>query len=211
MRTLEGLEACRNCLSRDYVSGKGMICKLTGKNPEIEGECPDFKLDEELTKVAPIPEERVLEEIDMDALRKEENLLGGVLGGIVAALVGAVAWALVSVSTGYQIGFMAIGMGFLVGYAVRFMGKGVSPVFGVVGALLALLGCVLGDYLSIIGFIAEDYESAYFDVLTGIPVVEMAKLLIENVLSMTALFYGFALFEGYKLSFRLQISNEGKI
>ena len=211
MRKLEGIEACRNCTSRNFVNGKGLVCKLTGENPTLEGECADFTLDEELTSMAPIPDEEVLEEVDMSVLKSEENLPMGILAGLVACLVGAAVWALVSVSTGYQIGYMAIGMGFIVGYAVRVAGKGVSQIFGIAGAALALLGCILGDYFSYIGFIASDEGLGYMETLGLIPVGEMMSLLFENLMSMTALFYGIALFEGYKLSFRVQMKSGGQI
>lgn len=211
MRKLEGIEACRNCVSRNFVNGKGLVCKHTGENPTLESECTNFTLDEELTHIAPITEEEVPEEIDMSVLKSEENLPMGIIAGLVACLVGAAVWALVSVSTGYQIGYMAIGMGFLVGYAVRIGGKGISSIFGVAGALLALLGCILGDYFSIIGFIASGEQLSYMETLTLMPVSEMVGLLINNLLSMTALFYGIAVFEGYKLSFRFQVATGGKI
>lgn len=211
MRKLEGIEACRNCTSRNFVDGRGLVCKLTGNIPALEGECTNFTLDEELTTIAPIPDEEVPEEIDMNLLRSEENLPVGILFGLIACIVGAVVWALISVSTGYQIGYMAIGMGFLVGYAVRLGGKGVTPVFGVVGALLALLGCFLGDYLSVIGFVSSETGMPYMVTLTTVPVSAVIEELLANLLSVTALFYGIALFEGYKLSFRLQIGNGGKI
>lgn len=211
MRKLEGIEACRNCVSRNFVNGKGLVCKLTGENPTLESECADFTLDEELTAIAPVTEEEVPEEINMSVLKSEENLPAGIIAGLVACLAGAAVWALVSVSTGYQIGYMAIGMGFLVGYAVRIAGKGVSQIFGIAGAALALLGCILGDYFSIIGFIASDEGLTFMETLTLVPVGIMMENLIENLLSMTALFYGIALFEGYKLSFRVQFKNSGQI
>lgn len=211
MRKLEGIEACRNCVSREFVNGKGLVCKLSGENPTHEDECANFTLDEELVNIAPIPEEEVVEEVDINVLKSEENLPAGILAGLIACIVGAAVWALISVSTGYQIGYMAIGMGFLVGYAVRVAGKGVSQVFGIAGAALALLGCVLGDYFSYVGYIASAEGLSYMDTLTGVPVGAMMDLLFENLLSMTALFYGIALFEGYKLSFRLQIKDGGKI
>lgn len=205
MRKLEGLEACRNCLSRQYVDGRGLVCKQTGNNPTHESECADFQLDEELVKMAPIPEDQqVAEAFDIDTLKKEENLPAGFLAGLAACVVGAVAWALVSVSTGYQIGYMAIGMGFLVGYAVRWAGKGVSQIFGAIGALFSVLGCFLGDFLSMVGYVSREYELPYFDALASIDMSLMISALIKNLFSMTILFYGFALFQGYKLSFRLQ-------
>ena len=78
----------------------------------------------------------------------------GVFAGFVAALAGAAAWGLVTAYTEYQIGYMAIGIGFLVGFAVRLAGKGVDPSFGVLSAVLSLLGCVLGNLWTMTYFLA---------------------------------------------------------
>ena len=76
------------------------------------------------------------------------NLVLAGVAGLAAALVGAVLWALLASATHVKIGYAAIGVGYLVGFAMRAAGKGHSPVYGYVGAVLALLGCVVGDLLS---------------------------------------------------------------
>lgn len=195
---------CRNCISRDFVNGRGLVCKRTNSLPAFEGECADYQKDEELEKVAPTPRpEDYSMPVDRDQLLAEQNLTKGVILGAVACIVGAVAWALVSVSTGYQIGYMAIGVGLLVGIAMR-QGKGVTPVFGIIGAALALVSCVLGDFFSIIGFIAKDYEISFMDVLLEVDYKEVFGAMMENLASMTVVFYGIAVYEGYKLSLREQ-------
>lgn len=200
---------CRNCVSRDFVNGRGLVCKRTNALPAFEGECADYQKDEELEKVAPTPRpEDYSVQLDRKQLLAEQNLPKGLLFGILACIVGAVAWCLISISTGYQIGYMAIGVGFLVGYAVR-QGKGVTPVFGIIGAALALVSCVMGDFFSIIGLIGKEYEISYWEVLTGLEVKEMISMLTDNLASMTIVFYGIAVYEGYKLSFREQKQPEG--
>lgn len=195
---------CRNCVSRDFVNGRGLVCKRTNSLPAFEGECADYQKDEELEKVAPTPRpEDYSTPVDRDQLLAEQNLTKGVILGAVACIVGAVVWALVSVSTGYQIGYMAIGVGLLVGIAMR-QGKGVTPVFGIIGAALALVSCVLGDFFSIIGFIAKDYEMSFMDVLLEVDYKEVFGAMMENLASMTIVFYGIAVYEGYKLSLREQ-------
>ena len=67
----------------------------------------------------------------LDNLRSEQNLPVGAIAGALAAVGGAGIWALVTVMTEYQIGWMAIGIGFLVGISMRFSGKGIDPVFGI--------------------------------------------------------------------------------
>lgn len=200
---------CRNCVSRDFVTGRGLVCKRTNALPAFEGECADYQKDEELEKMAPTPKpEDYTVQPDKNQLLAEQNLLKGVSLGVIACIVGAVAWSLISISTGYQIGYMAIGVGFLVGFAMR-QGKGVTPVFGIIGAALALLSCVLGDFFSMIGLIAKEYEISFWEVLTGIDYEDITSIMMENLASMTVVFYGIALYEGYKLSFREQKQPEG--
>ncbi len=195
---------CRNCVSRDFVNGRGLVCKRTNSLPAFEVECVDYQKDEELEKVAPTPRpEDYSTPVDREQLLAEQNLAKGIILGAVACIVGAVAWALVSVSTGYQIGYMAIGVGLLVGIAMR-QGKGITPAFGVIGAALALVSCVLGDFFSIIGFIAKDYEMSFMDVLIEVNYEEVFSAMMENLASMTVVFYGIAIYEGYKLSLREQ-------
>jgi hypothetical protein len=118
----------------------------------------------------------------------------------VAAVLGAVVWAAVTVGTGYQIGWMAVGVGFLVGMAVMVASKGGGPLFGFIGAGCALFGCVLGNLLSGIGFLAQALEIGYFDALTGFDFSMSFMLLKETFSPMDVLFYGIAIFEGYKFA-----------
>jgi hypothetical protein len=131
----------------------------------------------------------------------QSNLPLAILGGCVAALIGAALWAGITVTTGYQIGFMAIGVGFLVGYAVRLTGKGTTPVFGAVGALLSLAGCVVGNVLAIAGFIASDAGEPFFSVLSQIEMAMVPSMLTDTFSAIDLVFYAIAVYEGYKLSF----------
>lgn len=54
MATTEEIEKyCRNCLSRDFVNEKGLVCNRTRELPDFEEECENFENDEELEKWAP--------------------------------------------------------------------------------------------------------------------------------------------------------------
>ena len=120
------------------------------------------------------------------------------IGGLISALIGAAIWTAVTLSTGYQIGWMAVGVGFLVGFAVRIFGQGSEPVFGVIGAIFALLGCVLGNLFSGIGFIAQEFDVEFFDALTSFDYSASFELLSEMFSPMDLLFYGIAIYEGFK-------------
>jgi hypothetical protein len=141
-----------------------------------------------------------LQEEYLAHLRKDQNLGMAVVAGAGASLVGAVLWAVVTVMTGWQIGFMAIGVGILVGFAVRFFGKGVDIPFGIVGAVFSLLGCVFGNFLSIYGFAADAYNVGYFEVFGLVETNLVIDQFVANMGFMDLFFYGFALYEGFKFS-----------
>jgi hypothetical protein len=135
-------------------------------------------------------------------LRRDQSFGGALGAGVVASLVGAVLWAVVTDVSGYQIGFMAIGVGLLVGYAVRMVGKGIDPSFGFLGAGLALVGCVLGNALAMLGIVASQEDMSYTELMARIDFPTMVNLMVVTFSPMDLLFYGIALYEGYKLSFR---------
>ena len=138
----------------------------------------------------------------MEFFRQEQNLLMGTVSGFLAAVVGAAVWAAVTVATEYQIGWMAVGIGFLVGLAVRIGGKGIDPVFGVVGALMSLVGCVLGNLFTVAWFISVDAGITVMDVLSQMDVQIVAELMMETFQVMDVLFYGLAVYFGYRYAFR---------
>ena len=143
----------------------------------------------------------------MRRLSMEQNLLLGILAGFLAAVAGAVAWAAVTVLTGYQIGYMAVAIGFAVGYTIRTTGQGLDKAFGVAGAVLALFGCALGNFLSTCGFVAEEFGVGYLEVLQTLDFSAVPALMVETFSPMDVLFYGIALYQGYKMSFR-QVTQE---
>jgi hypothetical protein len=130
------------------------------------------------------------------------NLGTGIAAGIAAMLVGAVLWAVITVTTEFQIGFMAIGVGVLVGFAIRRFGGGRTMAFALAGAVLALLGCVLGNLFSVIGFLSKQEGMALGEVagfVLGNP--SMAVMFMrESFSAMDVLFYAIAVYEGYKLA-----------
>jgi uncharacterized protein (DUF2062 family) len=145
----------------------------------------------------------------MNHLKSEQSLSMAILGGLIASIVAAMIWAAITYATKFQIGFMAIGVGFLVGYAVKFFGKGMTTTFGIVGAVFSLFGCLLGNILTAI--IAASFEekipvsSILMAFLTNpMIVVEIFKATFSPI---DLLFYGIAVYEGYRFSFR-EISEE---
>ncbi len=204
------LEFCRRCLNRKFDGQQGIICGLTNRIADFENSCPSFSLDEsvkiEKQEEEAAPNYEVVKNLTAEAhelLRKQQDVGFAVIGGLAAAIVGAVIWAVITVVTEYQIGYMAIGVGLLVGFSVRYFGCGIDQHFGYIGAFFALAGCALGNLLSQIGFIAQSESLGYFETITLLNFDIILSVYRESFSPMDLLFYGIAAYEGYKFAFRL--------
>ena len=138
----------------------------------------------------------------LETFQSEQNLMMGTMAGLIASLAGAGVWAAATIITGYQIGFMAIGIGILVGFAMRQLGKGLDQSFGFVGGALSLVGCALGNVLYITYYVADNQGMAYMDILTQLNFGIMREMLSTTFEPMDLLFYGLAVYFGYKYAFR---------
>lgn len=142
----------------------------------------------------------------IEQLDDQPNLFLGLAGGAVAMLVSAVVWGAVTYFTEYQIGWLAIGVGFLVGLAIRFFGKGKTPVFGISGAILALIGCLLGNLFFYSSVIAREQgasllEVFFFFLVTPAAVIEVFGIAFDF---MDILFYALAAYAGFSTAMDLK-------
>jgi hypothetical protein len=138
---------------------------------------------------------------DVTPLNPEANSLPmALLAGCVAAAIGAALWATVTVMTNMQIGWMAIGIGFLVGYAVRRFGKGSEPTFQVLGAVLSLFGCLAGNLLIVCVMVGRQENIPLLTILTHLQPSVILDMMVESFSPMDLVFYAIAVYEGYKFS-----------
>lgn len=137
----------------------------------------------------------------MQEIRDNQNLGMGVMAGIAAAAFGALIWGAVTFYTEYQIGWMAVGIGFLVGIAIRHFGKGIDAAFGISGAVLALAGCLAGNIFTYCISIAKEEAMDVTEVIEQLDFQITIEMLIDTFTPLDILFYGLALYYGYKYSF----------
>ncbi len=169
----------------------------------------DEKSETDVAKAETEPQiDQAMIQIAVENMKSEQNLLGGAIAGLVAAVAGAMIWAGVTVLTGYQIGWMAVGVGFIVGLANQKVGRGIDPIFGYIGAIIAFLGCILGNLLTIVHFLSIEVELGYFEVLSRLTPDIIIEVMTATFSPMDILFYGLAIYEGYKLSFRKITQND---
>lgn len=125
-----------------------------------------------------------------------------VAGGLLATVVGAMLWAVVTTMTSFHIAWMAIPLGLLVGGVIRTLGRGLDRSFGCLGAILVAFGCLLGSHLTNCMFIARDAGLATTAVLTQVNPAAIVRLLTNTFHPLDPVFYGLAIYGGYRLSFR---------
>ncbi len=202
---------CKKCLNRKMDMKQGLICNLTEVKAAFQSECPDFKLDETV-KEKPLDDQKGLQSAEIkqnlsletiEKLRMEQKLIPGILSGLIVGIAGAILWGIITVATGFQIGYMALAIGAGVGLTVRKFGNGIDPIFGFWGAGISLFSVLLGNLLSIIGFIANSEGLGYIETLSGFDYNYLPQIMKETFSMIDLLFYGIAVFEGYKFSFRV--------
>ncbi|MEM5773938.1 MAG: hypothetical protein AAGU05_02975 [Anaerolineaceae bacterium] len=138
----------------------------------------------------------------LENLRLEQNLALGIVGGVLGGLVGAVLWVVITVLTKYQIGWMAIGVGFLVGYGNRLLGRGLDNLYAIVGGAIALVSVLLGNFLVSMAMLADAAGISYVEVFFQFNYAYTFDLMKETFSVMDLLFYGLAVVTAYKNSFR---------
>lgn len=88
------------------------------------------------------------------------RIVPAVLAGIVTAVAATAAWYFVVALSGWQIGLLAIGVGFVVGYAMRLAAGGVGGIRLQIGAVvLTLLSMVAAEFLITRKFLGEYFVS----------------------------------------------------
>lgn len=140
--------------------------------------------------------------ISLEELRAQQNLPMGLVGGILASILCIAVWSLITVLTKYQITYMAIGVGFAVGFSIQKLGKGITPIYGVIGAILSLLTCFIGNLISSVCLIADEVNFSYSEAFSSLDSDTIIMIVKETFQFMDVLFYGIAIYTGYICSIK---------
>ena len=210
MNREQHLTFCKKCLNQKMDLNQGIVCSLTQRQADFNNECSEFKIDESIIETnlkdtEEIQRTEIIQKLNpeiIENLRNEQNFQSALIVGLITGLLGALLWATITVTTEYQIGYMAVAIGFGVGYVIRRFGNGIDPIFGYLGATIALLSCVLGNIFGIVGFVANAEGLGYIETFIGLDYSLLPTIMADSFSAIDILFYGFAIFEGYKYSFR---------
>lgn len=141
---------------------------------------------------APLPPEPTRTLDDVQLVATNGSIPKAVIAGCVAAVIGGLIWGGISKASGYEIGWVAIGIGFLCGIAVRSIGKGHGPQFQIVAAATALGGIAFGKIFSILLYA----KAKNLDPSLG----EVIQILPQALSPIDALFVAIAVWQAWKVS-----------
>lgn len=120
---------------------------------------------EKLVEMGVVEQEarQLVEEIEEQAtaiVDKEEltvgSLLTAFLGGMVAAVLGGIIWGLIVITTNYEIGFVALGIGALSGYGVLYLARGKKGfALQILAAISSIFGIITEKYIAFHHFFTE--------------------------------------------------------
>lgn len=138
------------------------------------------------------------------------NLLFGTLGALLAAVLAAIAWAAITASTGFQIGYMAVGVGFLAGYAMRVLGGGRDAADGIIAGAVALAGCVLGNLLAGAAIVANHLHYPVIAVELNVLLRPATAMMIlkDGFNVMDLLFYAIGGYTGHRTALKPALKSE---
>jgi hypothetical protein len=134
------------------------------------------------------------------------DILGGLVAGLVAATLATIVWYAVVTISQYQLGIVAIVVGFLIGQGVLLgASRRGSPVLIGISVVLTLLALVISEYLIVVHFVNEELatQGAAIDILQ--PPGLMAEVVVESLKAdpLTLAFWAIALFQAFTIPARL--------
>jgi hypothetical protein len=122
----------------------------------------------------------------------------GSLGALAGALLGAAAWAAITAATSFQIGYMAVGVGYLAGFGMRRLG-GSGAIGGYLAGAIALAGCIVGNVLTGMIAIARQGHYPFADVAGAALRTDLVVQIFKDEFSlMDLVFYAIAVYAGYR-------------
>lgn len=134
-------------------------------------------------------------EAAFQAETEEPNLIGAVGLGLGAAIVSCLAWYAIVVLSKYQVGFVAVGVGWVVAQGVMFgAGRKRGMVPQVISAALTLVAMLLSEYFIIRYFY---YEGISVPILLSLDEIWYLITLGIQEDPITLLFWGIALLTAF--------------
>jgi len=134
---------------------------------------------------------------------EDPNLVGALAFGLGAAALSAILWYGIVVLTNYQLGIVAIAVGWLVAQAVmRGAGSKRGPRLQALSVACTLVAMALSEYVIVHHFTAQSMaQRGYGSIPLLLPVETMVLFVVEGLKGdpLTLLFWGIAVWQAFTL------------
>ena len=133
----------------------------------------------------------------------EKDIPMALLGGLVGSIIGASLWALVALISGYQVGFVAIGVGFFAGHGVAMaVSKRKAFFLQIISAIFATFGILLGMMVTSVCEVVKYYSAKNFNIsyFNSDLWLQVLKNLPKDFNFFSCLFIVIALFYSWRIS-----------
>lgn len=141
-----------------------------------------------------------------NAPASSRDIAGGLLVGLVAAVVASALWYGVVVITDYQVGIVAIAVGFLVGQGVVLgAGRRGHVALVAISVLLTFLALAISEYLVVMHVLEQEFMAPGESLDRIQPIGLVVEIVTDSLQAdpLTLLFWGIALFQAFVIPARL--------
>ncbi len=129
----------------------------------------------------------------IEAAEKEQftmiSIIPAFMGGVLAALVCGVIWGVIVITSEYEIGYMAWGVGVAAGYCVTLFARGKRGLpLQIIAVTASLLGILIGKYLIFYHYLKEMVlEEHGAEAAANVPVLSLGviQFFFENIVSLS--------------------------
>ncbi len=138
---------------------------------------------------------------EIAAETENPNIIGGLTFGAAAGLIGGILWYWITVLTNYQIGYMAIGLGWLIAMGTIIgAGHKRGKRIQVLSAAITLVTLLTAEFIIFLHYAGQDPEinACVLQILANYNIAGLIKAFISSSLSPIGLIiWGVGLYVGY--------------
>ncbi len=138
----------------------------------------------------------------INTIDNKANYPLSIILGFIFGIVGAAIWALISKATGYNLGIIAILIGFLISQGFVMGGRSTKMGMGVIAAIIALISVLIGNIILAFLFIAEYAHISFVELVTSFDYGNYLFELLKDIHSpLDIVFYPIAMITAFKRSY----------